>query len=37
MNRNFSTNLKSHGGKYVWSEINGQEVDKRSNADYGLK
>ena len=24
----FSKNWKSHGEKYAWSEINGQEVDK---------
>ena len=29
--RIFQTNSKSHGEKYVWSEINEQEVDKRSN------
>ena len=28
---------KSHDEKYVWSENNGQEVDKRSNADVGIQ
>ena len=26
-----------HGGMYVWSDVNGQEVEKRSNADVGLE
>ena len=28
---------ESHGEKYEWSEISGQEVDNRSNADVGLE
>ena len=34
---NFAKNLKSRSEKYGLSEINGQEVDKRSNADVGLE
>ena len=33
----FAKNWRSHGEKYAWSEINGQEVDNRSNADVGLE
>ena len=34
---NFAKNWKSHSEKYVWSEINGQEVDEIHNADVGLE
>ena len=35
--RDLTKNLESHGEKYVWREISGQEVDKRSNADVGIE
>ena len=31
--KGFCKSTKSHGGKHVLSEINGQEVIKRSNVD----
>ena len=33
----FVKNRLSHGEKYVWSEISGQEVDKIFNTDVGLE
>ena len=33
----FANHRKSHGDKYMWSEINGQEVDKRFNAEVALE
>ena len=35
--RDFAMSWNSYVLMHVWSEISGQEVDKRSNADAGLE